>query len=146
MFSVTVWVGTSVKCWWTMPRPAAMASRGERKSTGRPNDADLAGVGPVEPVEDVHQRALAGAVLAEQGVDLAGAQVEVDAVVGDDAGEALDDAAHLDGERGRRCGRRRGVRTAVMRRRLRWNDEARDERIVAGLGLDGLLAARAARR
>ena len=29
MFSVTVCDGTSVKCWWTMPRPAAMASRGE---------------------------------------------------------------------------------------------------------------------
>ena len=36
MFSVTVCVGTSAKCWWTMPTPAAIASRGERKSTGLP--------------------------------------------------------------------------------------------------------------
>ena len=35
-------------------------------------DQDLALVGPVEPVEDVHQRGLAGAVLAQEGVDLAG--------------------------------------------------------------------------
>jgi hypothetical protein len=35
-------------------------------------DEDLALVGLVEPVEHVHQRALAGTVLAEQGVDLAG--------------------------------------------------------------------------
>ena len=28
-FSATVNTGTSMKCWWTMPMPAAMASRGE---------------------------------------------------------------------------------------------------------------------
>ena len=50
-------------------------------------DEDLPVVGLVEPVEDAHQGALAGAVLAEQGVDLARGQREVDAVVGDDARE-----------------------------------------------------------
>ena len=85
---MTVCDGTSVKCWWTMPSPAAIASRGEPNATGRAVEQDLAGVGPVQPGEDVHQRALAGAVLAEQGVDLARAQVEVDVVVGDDAREA----------------------------------------------------------
>ena len=34
---MTVIDGTSVKCWWTIPRPAAIASRGERKATGRPS-------------------------------------------------------------------------------------------------------------
>ena len=48
-------------------------------------DQDLAPVGLVEPVEHVHQRALAGAVLAEQGVDLAGLDRQVDGVVGDEA-------------------------------------------------------------
>ena len=38
---------------------------------------------------------LPGAVLAEQGVDLAGADVEVDGVVRDDARIALGDPAHL---------------------------------------------------
>ena len=33
----TVCDGTSVKCWWTIPRPAAIASRGERNATGRPS-------------------------------------------------------------------------------------------------------------
>ena len=85
-----------MKCWWTMPKPAAMASRGEPNWTGLPSTAIVALVGPVEPGEDVHERALAGAVLAQQGVDLARPQLEVDVVVGQDAREALDDPAHLD--------------------------------------------------
>ena len=63
--------------------PAAIASRGEPKATGSAVEQDLAGVGPVQPGQDVHQRALAGAVLAEQRVDLARAHVEVDVVVGE---------------------------------------------------------------
>jgi hypothetical protein len=43
----------------------------------------------VEPVQDRHQRRLARPVLAQQGVHLAGAQVEVDPVVGDDGTEPL---------------------------------------------------------
>ena len=57
-----------------------------------PAHADLALVGVVEPVEDVHQRRLAGAVLAEERVHLAGPELEVDRVVGDDAREPLRDA------------------------------------------------------
>src|SRR3954464_4167431 len=60
-------------------------------------DADLALVGLVQPVEDAHQRRLAGAVLPEQRVDLAGLQVEVDRVVRDDRPEALRDPAQLEG-------------------------------------------------
>ena len=74
-----------MKCWWTMPIPRSIASFGERIATGLPVDADLALVGLVEAVEDVHQRRLAGAVLAEQRVHLAAPEVEVDAVVRDDA-------------------------------------------------------------
>ena len=62
-------------------------------------DDDRALVGPVRAVEGLHQRRLAGAVLADDGVDRAGADREVDAVVGDDAGEALDDVAQLDRDR-----------------------------------------------
>ena len=54
---------------------------------------DLALVGLVEAVEDVHQRRLAGAVLAEQAVDLAGLDRQGDVVVGDDVAEALGDVA-----------------------------------------------------
>ena len=57
----------------------------------------LARVRPVQAREDVHQRALASAVLAQQGVDLASAHLQVHVVVGDYAGEVFDDAAHFDG-------------------------------------------------
>ena len=59
-------------------------------------EPDLALVGLVEAVEDVHQRRLARAVLAQQRMHLALPQVEVDVVVGDDAREALRDAPHLE--------------------------------------------------
>ena len=35
VFSTTVKVGTSMKSWWTMPMPRAMASAGEAMRTGR---------------------------------------------------------------------------------------------------------------
>ena len=69
-------------------------------------EEDLALVGLREPVEDVHQRRLAGAVLAEQRVHLAAAEVEIDVVVGDGAGEDLGDSPQL--EDGSRALRHRG--------------------------------------
>ncbi len=54
---------------------------------------DLARVGGDEPVDDVHERRLAGAILAEKSMDLAAPQVEVDPVIGDRPGETLRDAA-----------------------------------------------------
>ena len=81
-FSATVRAGTRRRSWNTMPMPAARAAAGEPSSIGLAVDEHLALLGRVHPVEDLHERALAGAVLAEQGVDLAGADVEVDGVVG----------------------------------------------------------------
>ena len=67
-------------------------------------DQDLAGIRMDEPVEDVHQGALARSVLSDEGMDLAGADREVDVIVGDHAGPGLGDAVHLEGERfGCRC-------------------------------------------
>ena len=43
---------------------------------GRPSTSTVPASGPVEPVEDVHQRRLAGAVAADQAVDLAGGQLK----------------------------------------------------------------------
>ena len=57
-------------------RPARRAA--ERKCTGRPSSAHLALVIGVHAGDDLHQRRLAGAVLADQTMDLAGAQREVD--------------------------------------------------------------------
>src|SRR5262249_44377121 len=59
-------------------------------------DQDLARVGLQQPVEHVHQGGLARAVLAEQGVDLAGLDDQIDLVVGDQIAEALRDAAQLE--------------------------------------------------
>ena len=58
-------------------------------------EQDLALVGPVEAVEHVHQRGLAGAVLTEQAVDLARLDGQGDPVVGDQGPEALGDVTQL---------------------------------------------------
>ena len=60
-------------------------------------EQDLALVGPVEPGEDVRQRALARAVLAEEGVHLALSRLEVHPVVRDDGREPLRDPSERDG-------------------------------------------------
>ena len=62
-------------------------------------EADLAGILAVGAAENFHQRRLAGAVLAEQHVDVAGVERQVDVVERDDAGERLADAAHLEHRR-----------------------------------------------
>ena len=80
-------------------------------------------VGPVEAGEDVRERALAGAVLAEQRVHLAGGGLEVDAVVRDDARKALRDPAH----RHRRPGRGGGARGRLGRSSRRSTAPAGDD-------------------
>ena len=59
-------------------------------------DEDRSLVGLMGAVERLHQRRLAGPVLADDGVDRAAPNLEVDAVVGDDTWEALDDVAQFD--------------------------------------------------
>ena len=59
-------------------------------------EQDLALVGLVQAVEDVHQGGLACAVLAEQAVDLTGFDREVDVVVRDQGAEPLGDAAEFE--------------------------------------------------
>ena len=57
-------------------------------------ERDLAAVGLVHAVEHLHQRALAGAVLAEKRMDLAGAHAELDGVVGPQRPEDLGQPAY----------------------------------------------------
>ena len=79
---------------------ARLAGLGRRVDHGRNAvDQDLALVGDVDAVERLGERGLAGAVLAEQGVDFAAVQLEVDRVVGDQRAEALGQAADVDGGR-----------------------------------------------
>jgi len=68
------------------PRVERIARRVKRD--GAAVEEDLALVRPVETGENVRQRRLAGAVLAEQRVDLTRGRVEVDTVVCDDARES----------------------------------------------------------
>ena len=99
MFSATVKTGTSMKCWCTMPMPARDGVARALDLHRLAVDQDLALVGLEQPVEDVHQGRLARAVLAEQGVDLAGLDGQVDVVVGDQVAEALGDAAQFESQR-----------------------------------------------
>ena len=75
--------------------PGSSASPGPVNRHRLAVDEDLALVRLYEPVEHVHQGGLAGAVLAEQTVDLARRDREVDVVVGNQAAKALRDAAQL---------------------------------------------------
>ena len=94
-------------------------------------DADLAFVGFVEAIENRHQRRFAGAVLADDAVDHAALDDEIDVVVGVNRAEALVDADELDGGR-RLSGHWR--HPLVIRRRdrcirlagARWRSIARD--------------------
>src|SRR5262245_23995214 len=59
---------------------------------GRPAHLDLAGVASDRAADDLHQGRFPRAILAEQHVDLAGPELEVDAVQRHDAREGLPDA------------------------------------------------------
>ena len=89
-----------MKCWWIMPMPRSMASDGEFDADRLSLEPDLALVGVVEPVQDIHQSALPRPVLAQEGVNLAAPDVEVHPVVGHHAREALGDPLHSE----ERCG------------------------------------------
>ena len=53
---------------------------------------DFAGIGLQHAIDDLHQRALAGAVLAQKRMDLARQDSEIYAVIGEAAGESFRDA------------------------------------------------------
>jgi hypothetical protein len=79
-----------------MPCRAA-GDAGRRNAQAWPLDPDLAArIWPVGARQDLHQRRLAGAVLAHQSVDFSGIDREVDAAECLDAEEGLGDPAHLE--------------------------------------------------
>jgi len=86
-------------------RVEGVARRRERDRL--PVQLDLALVRPVQAGQDVRERRLAGAVLTEEGMDLALGRLELDPVVGDDARKPLGDAPERDGCRHRKTGRAR---------------------------------------
>ena len=76
--------------------PSRRATRGELIVTARPGDFERAGVGTVVAVEDLAERTLAGAILTEQGDNLAWIGREFGDIVCEQRSETLDDALGLD--------------------------------------------------
>ena len=83
-----------------MPMPLAVGVGGVAQPTGSPAMQDPPGVRLVDAGQDLHQRRLAGAVLADQPDDLAAADLDRDVLQRMHAGEALVDA--LERQRGGR--------------------------------------------
>ena len=61
-------------------------------------DREVAAIRQDDAHQDIHQRALAGAILADKGVNLALADLQIDLVIRHHAGKFLRDPPHLDGE------------------------------------------------
>ena len=95
MFSAAVSASNSEKCWKTMPMPSFFAMLGLAILTGLAVPADLAGIGFERAEQHLDQRRLAGAVLAEQRVDLALADCQIDIVAGLQRAEYLRQATNL---------------------------------------------------
>ncbi len=93
--STTRMGGKSRGSWCSMPTPCRMASAGERMAHGLAVEHDLPAVRRLEAGQDLHERALAGPVLAEDALDGAGGHGEGDAVVGFDRAEMLADVSDL---------------------------------------------------
>ena len=89
MFSATVSSGNSSSSWNTVAMPAACASCGPLKLDLAAVDPDRARVRPVDAGDDLDQRRLAGAVLAQKRMHLAGMDVEADIVQRPHAGKRL---------------------------------------------------------
>ena len=83
--------------------------RGPVRGKGPTAQRHRAGVGPQDAVDNLHQGGFAGAVFAQQGMDLALADVERDVIVRQDAGKRPGDAVEL----------QKGLRHAVHPTRLR---------------------------
>ena len=77
MFSATVSVGASVSSWVMATMPSWRARCGVRMPAAAPAISITPSSGSRNPYRHLHQRGLARAVLAHQGVDLSGQQLEV---------------------------------------------------------------------
>ena len=74
MFWPTGIAGIRLNSWNTIAMPRLRDSPGPRTDQRDAVDLDLAGVAGVRPVDDLDERRLAGAVLADEPVDLAAAE------------------------------------------------------------------------
>ena len=80
--------------------PAARLSCGLLKLRRRAADQHVAGIAVIGAGQDLHQRRLAGRIVADQPHDLARIEPQIDVVQGPHGAERLADVAHLDDRRG----------------------------------------------
>ena len=93
MFSATLRCWQRAISWWTKPMPISSASWGLRIVDRPALQQHLARVRLVHAPDDVHQGGLAGPVLADDGVHLAGGEGQVDVRQRLGGAEALADVA-----------------------------------------------------
>jgi hypothetical protein len=93
-----------------MPIPKAASLCWIAHAHTLPLPEHLARIGMGYAINDLHQRTFARPVFAQQGVDFAGGDIEVDVVVGQTAGVAFADSAQLQA----RCLHRQSARGWVM--------------------------------
>ena len=105
MFSAIESIGTSASSWWMMTMPTCSLSWMPLKWHSSPRIDDLCRHSAVriDARQHLHQGGFARAVLADDGVDLALFDAEIDVRQGLHAGEGLGDVTHL--EDGGRHGR-----------------------------------------
>ncbi len=92
---MTLRKGMGWSSWWIMEIPPSRACLVPAKETLLAVQDHLALVLFVNSEETLHQRGLAGAVLAHEGVHASRAHVDADVVQGLDARKAFGDVAHL---------------------------------------------------
>ena len=99
-FSVTVMASTSMKCWWIMSMPAAIASEGwaQQAAAFEINGAEIRAH---HSEQHLHQSAFSGAVFAKQTDDFSLRHCQIDAAIGADRAVALVDVSHLQHENSR---------------------------------------------
>src|SRR5690349_8103438 len=101
------------------PDPEREGFSGAADLDSPPSNPNLASVLAIGAAQDFHQRRLAGPVLAEQHVNTARLQRQVDAIERDHAWERLPDAAHL--QNGRVVGHGIGISSGEPPARMEAN-------------------------
>ena len=92
--STVIWVN-GLSFWKVRATPSRLISIRPEPRDGAAVQQDLARIRRLEAREEVEERGLAGAVGADDPDELSRAHPEGNVVVGDEAAEALRDAAHV---------------------------------------------------
>ena len=107
---------TAHHLWLLVNHADAVGNRHRRRNDvdGFGRDADCPFIGPVQAERDVHERRLAGAILAQEADDLGTVQVKIDIAIGKHRPEAFGHAGHFEQWRLRRHERKTGVQSDLV--------------------------------